>query len=776
MRYLILLCLTAFSLLPAAAQPCNLTLLGHVHHGNAHENLQGATITLVELSRSTITDEQGNFRFDSLCAGPVTLRISHVPFDTVVRAGLSRRVTHLDIDLHPNMHLLEEVVVSAHTTHGHSGRTILSGKELEETRGRSLGEALSKINGVSLLQTGSTISKPVIHGLHGSRILMINNGVRQEGQQWGSEHAPEIDPYIAGRLTVIKGVDELRYGSDAVGGVVLVEPRPLRTQPGYSGEVNAGYFSNNRQYTASAQWEQQWKRFPSFTYRVQGTFRKGANVRTPGYRLNNTGLEEQNFSLTGAWRKGPLSSELFYSFFDTKVGIFTGAHIGNLTDLQKAIESPQPDPVFTGQQTYRIGRPYQSVRHQLVKSRTSFSAGQHRFHLLLAGQWNDREEFDIVRSSRTTRPQLDLSIRTLSEEVSWDHVYRGRFSGTFGLTAQQQQNSYAGRYLVPAYRAGFYGAYYIGKWSRDRWEAQAGLRYDDKSIQTHRLQAGGATFDHYRFRFSTLGTSAHVGYRLTEHWKVAATAALSTRAPQVNELLSNGIHHGTATYEEGNIHLKPERSLNLAVSSVYQNNPGTLSVELSLYHNRIRDFIYQQPVPDEPVLTIAGAFPKLAYRQTDAVLQGGDLSLTLRPAERWEWTGSYMLLRARNEVQQDWLIGMPADRIRQELTRYLADGRRFSQTYFSLETVHQFRQTRTPDERLGKQDYKEAPAGYLLLNADLSTTVRLKTLPLTIGLSGRNLLNRKYRDYLNSLRYFTDEPGRNLQVRIKLPLSFNHQP
>ncbi|MBK7882797.1 MAG: TonB-dependent receptor plug domain-containing protein [Chitinophagaceae bacterium] len=179
----------------------------------------------------------------------------------------------------------------------------LSGKALQETRGLSLSEALTKINGVTMLQTGSTISKPIIHGLHSNRILTINNGVRQEGQQWGNEHAPEIDPFIADKLTVIKGVDELKYGSDAIGGVVLVDPKPLRNKPGYAAEINTAYFTNNRQYVLSGVFEQQLKKISAFTYRVQGTFKKAANAATPGYRLNNTASEEKNFSITAGFKK-----------------------------------------------------------------------------------------------------------------------------------------------------------------------------------------------------------------------------------------------------------------------------------------------------------------------------------------------------------------------------------------------------------------------------------------------------------------------------------------
>src|ERR1700748_828948 len=122
----------------------------------------------------------------------------------------------------------------------------IGGKQLEETRGLSLGESLKTIAGVNSLQTGPSISKPVIHGVYSNRILILNNGVRQEGQNWGNDHAPEIDPFVATKLSVIKGPASIRYGSDAIGGVILVDPREMRTAPGVDGEVNLVGMTNGR--------------------------------------------------------------------------------------------------------------------------------------------------------------------------------------------------------------------------------------------------------------------------------------------------------------------------------------------------------------------------------------------------------------------------------------------------------------------------------------------------------------------------------------------------
>ncbi|HEU4470917.1 MAG TPA: TonB-dependent receptor [Flavisolibacter sp.] len=752
-----------------ASGQCVIRLSGHVHSTMTHENLAGAVVTLN--GKPLVTNANGDFRFEAMCAGTYVLTVSHASYDSLSRTLSLDKNTHLDLDLVPRGQPLTEITVTGLRTPPASGdRKELSGRELDETRGGSLAEALSKINGVSMLQTGATISKPVIHGLHGMRILTINNGVRQEGQQWGNEHAPEIDPFIADKLTVIKGVDELRYGSDAIGGVILVEPRPLRHVAGYSAELNSVYSTNNRQYVVSGVFEQQLKKLPSFSYRLQGTFKKGANTATPDYRLNNTALEEKNASFTAGWRREHFRSELYYSLFATKVGIFSGSHIGNLTDLQTAIASSRPDPVFTGDNSYRIDRPYQEANHHLLKWKTSFDAGNSRFNLLLAGQYNNRKEYDVVRNAAARGAQLDLSIYTLSEELNWEHPKKNNFSGTIGINAMQQDNSYSGRYLIPNYRSYSYGAYGIEKWAKGQWDVQAGIRVDAKEIQTTRLRAGTGVRSAYNFDFTTLASSVNAGYKLMPGWKINGGVSLSTRAPHVNELLIDGIHHGTGTYERGNIDLKPERSVNLSLTSNYTSRNKFLDLQLTLYRNRIENFIYQQPRPDSPVLTIRGAFPLIEYTSTDALLQGFDASASIHPSSSLSYTARYALLRARNLRSSDWLIWMPADRITNEISYQLKDRKRFTATYLSLELSTVLKQTRTPDESNGKQDYKAPPAGYTLLNADLSTTISIGKLPLTVGLSGRNLLNNTYREYLNTFRYYADERGRNISLRLKFAL------
>lgn len=762
--FIILLSLLGSSL---QAQLCTLKLSGHLEDADTREKLVGAVVTIRELGMKIVTDDKGDFVFEHLCPGPYSLYITHVDCDPMEKVITLSRDTHLDLNMPHARKTLGEVVVEAQKGTPNTGfKQELAGKALEETKGFSLAEALSRINGITQLQTGSTISKPVIHGLHGSRILTINNGVRQEGQQWGNEHAPEIDPFIADKLVVIKGVDELKYGSDAIAGVILVEPRPLRLQTGYAAEFNTAYFTNNRQYVVSGTWEEQVKKWTGFRYRVQGTFKKGANIQTPDYRLNNTANEELNFSVTAGWKKDRFNAEAYYSQFNTKVGIFTGSHIGNLTDLLTAIAAPKPDDVFLGQNSYSINRPYQDVTHHLAKLKSTFYKGEHRFNVLVAAQINNRKEYDIVRNSTNTRPQLDLSILTLSQDLQWEQPRKNHFSGTAGIAATQQNNTYGGRYFIPNYDAYTFGGYLIQKWSKHDWEVQGGLRYDYKTIQTRRLKYNGDTINN-DFNFSTFAASANVIYKPSAKWKTNLGISLSSRAPYVNELLSDGIHHGTATYERGDIFLKPEKAFHLTGNINYQSGPFQL--DWVLYAHFIRDFIYQQPVPDSPVLTIAGAFPLIKYSQTNALLMGSDLAFAWKFSPQLEWQSKVSILFARNQETNDWLILMPSHRLSNELVYNFKEGKRLSESYISLEWQDVMRQTQVPSDKNGKQDYKAPPPSYHLLHLNASTTIQLGKQKITLAVTGRNMLNTVYREYLNSMRYFTDEMGRNIGLRIKVP-------
>ncbi|GHA65859.1 TonB-dependent receptor [Pontibacter akesuensis] len=755
-----------------AEQNCGLTLSGKTLDHDTREVLIGATVHIPELDKTAASDAYGNYHFHHLCQGTYTMIVTYVGYETERYTLKMVNSAVRDLQLHANPRTLGTVeVTGSHLKEMAQSQQTISGRELAETRGLALAETLRGIAGVTTLQTGPTISKPVIHGMHSNRVLLLNNGVRQEGQQWGAEHAPEIDPFVASEMKVIKGAAGVRYGADAIGGVIIVEPKPLRTEPGIGGEVHLLGSTNNRQLATSATLEGNVAGIPPLSWRLQGTLRKAGNSRTPDYYLENTGLEEQNFSAAVGYKKETYGAELFVSQFNTKLGILRESHIGNVTDLENAIARGRPSNADNASFTYKINRPYQDVQHSLLKAKGYWQLGEAgRLEFVYGWQRNLREEYDVHRSNSSALPSLQLTLNTHTTEAVFQHRPFGNFSGSVGINTIYQKNTYLYSDFLPYFTGVTAGVFAIEKWQKDRLQLEAGLRYDYKHLEVKRFAARNV-LEKPTYNFNnvsgTLGAIYDVGYHLS--FGLSATSAW--RAPGANELFSQGVHHSAATYERGDPTLESEQAYNFELSVDYFNN-ARLNGTLSLYHNFINNYIYLSPLP-EPVLTIRGAFPAFQYRQADATFKGVDLSLDYKLLTGLVLESKTALLYARNLDTDDYLIYMPANRFDNSLRYEFGQNggqKKLSDAYVSFGGTYVTEQERVPVRT--EEDFAPAPESYFLLHAEAGTTLHFGKQAVEIGITGNNLLNTTYRQYLNKLRYFADEPGRLLMFRIRVPLNF----
>ncbi|MGV3585697.1 MAG: TonB-dependent receptor [Adhaeribacter sp.] len=786
--------LLLLSRLPAAAQnilpaskSCGLTLAGKILNQHQDEPLPAATIVLEELNQAIQTDMAGNYHFHDLCPAVYHIKISYVGFNPIRQEIRLHAATIRNFKLHPVATSLGTVQISGQRVPPPPTQSTssLTGEALENTRGESLGKALEQLAGVTTLNTGPSISKPVIHGLHSNRVLLLNNGVRQEGQQWGTEHAPEIDPNIAASLTVIKGAAGVRYGSDAVGGVVLVEPAPLRDSAGTDAAINLVGMSNNRMGNIGATVNHNFARLPALSLRLQGTLKKGGNAQAPDYYLKNTGFTEQNFSATVGYRQEKYGLELFYSQFNTQLGILSAAHIGNLTDLQGAIESPVP--LETSRFSYKINRPYQQVNHDLVKLSGYFKAGEAgKFTWISSFQDNKRAEYDkhLPRNNdlaAQNRPEINLQLRTFYNELIWEHQPYKNLTGSVGISGMVQQNKYQGRFFIPNYLNYTGGIFWLERWRKAKWQLEAGTRYDyrllDVVLYENRVRTE-PRFTYHNFS-GTLGGI----YELNHHVSFSLNAGTAFRSPTVNELFSNGLHHGTASIEIGDRNLKPEKAYNVVATATYESEQK-LNGELSFYQNYIQDYIFLAPV-FPATLTVRGAFPTFRYSQTNATFKGVDLNINYALTNAFSLNTKASLVRAYNVKAKDYLILIPPDRFDAHL-RY-SPGKP-KKAFFQVGGLWVRRQDRVPDNPVSNSepeednqtnfipvngDYKVPPPGYFLVQASLGTTFMAGKQPIEISLTGNNLTNTAYRDYLNRFRYFADEMGRNVVLRVRMPLNFN---
>lgn len=770
MKHVLFVCvmMSALTQLKAQSDNCNLRFSGRAVDMDHKEPLSYATLYINETQTAVVADENGKFMFEGLCPDTFTLVISHIGCTTSTFTIALTEDTFKEFRLDHTSENLESIVVHGERDKntGTLTETTLSGKKLDRLSGKSLGEALKDVNGVSSLQTGNGISKPVIHGLHSNRILIMNNGVRQEGQQWGNEHGPEIDPFIAKSLTVIKGAASVQYGSDALGGVILVQPAPMPTQKGVSGDLHAVGFSNTRGGAASLMLQYKASDSAALSYRLQGSIKREGNVKTPNYFLANSALAEQSGAATIDYHRNNLHSQVYYSYFHNKVGIFSGSHIGNLTDLQTAFASDTP--LVHQDFTYIIGRPYQDIVHHLIKNETNFHHERlGTFSLITAWQNDLRSEYDAHTSlidsiAALGLPSLYFEIGTITADLKWEQHPGKRHNAVIGISGMNQQNITRYSIFIPNFKNYSGGIYAIENYKFGRVLLEGGIRYDYKWMQIFRYE--GNTLETPTHQYGNLSGIAGMQFFDGRHTQYNLNFSSAWRSPSVSELYSDGLHHGSASLEYGNDSLVSERAYQIIAGIEHQSDKWYFDV--GVYNNFIYNFIYLEPtLPAE--LTIRGAFPVFHYMQTNANLSGADVqtSYMIIPQIKAEIKAS--TLRARDVANNKWLVMMPADKISFDLEYQPADFKWMHDNAIHAGVEYVFEQKRAPLD----EDYVPPPSAYTLFSAGIEGVIALHANEISWSLSADNLLNTAYRNYMNRFRYFADDMGRNITLRIKIPIT-----
>jgi iron complex outermembrane recepter protein len=772
-----------------AGQTCDQSIHGVVKDEQG-ETLPGATVRVGELT--AISSDDGSFTIRNLCPGTYSLTAEYVGFSASEVKFSVPSPNSITLLLKAATTELESVVVEGEKRMNAVSQTtsFLSKKELALLHGRPLGESLKEIPGVSAIQTGPSIFKPVIHGLHSQRILILNNGIRQEGQQWGIEHAPEVDPYIASTIEVVKGAETVRYGADAIGGVIIINPPPLHEVQDLGGEFNFGFMSNNRMGVFSAMLEGQFPRNDKWTWRLQTSAKKGGDYHAADYNLSNTGTAELNFSGAIGFKDQHRGFEAYFSSFNNTIGILRAAHTGNLQDIQSSIVSERP--WYIEDFTYKIENPKQQINHQLLKLKSYFDLKNiGRINILYGGQYNQRKEFDIRRSGRSERPALSMSLFSNVLDVSLDHE-KGDHSGSIGVNSTIKFNINDTELtgitpLIPDYQQASAGLFVLEKLRRKKWTFEAGGRYDYQYLQVMTFNAGNQLVKPL-FNFHFLSGTIGVSYSINDRWRYVSNFGMSSRPPHVSELYSEGLHHGTGSIEEGlmrpnNDVLTDQNLIRKEQSKKWINTlqygGKNLNLDFSVYYNQMDNYVFIRPY--ETRLTIRGYFPVFRFDQTDAVLMGSDLGLRWDVSKRLTYSSKVSYIHASDVSNNDKLIFIPPALFDNSVRMNFPGVTPLNNFYVTLSAPATFKQTRTPrtvspediaaDNSSKVFDLADAPDGYVLLNASVGFDVPLKENTLSISLTGENLLNESYRNYMNRLRYFVDDTGRNIILRLSYNFS-----
>lgn len=780
-----------------SAQECNASIFGVVY--DLHDNipLQGVRVTLLEENRYLETTENGSFVFPSLCKQGYTLLLEHPDCSPMTTKIAQPSAIQRKFFLEHHLNELEEIII---TDKGQKNTTktgiesSLSKEELQRFQSQSLGDALAQLSGVSSIKTGNAIVKPMVHGVTGSRLAIVQDGIRLQDHEWGADHAPSIDVNGTDQLQLIKGATALQFGGDVLGGVIQLVPQKFGLKDSLFGTVSSGVVSQGK---AGYLLTDLTKTFRNGSYFGGNTSIKNAgDLTNPNHVLSNTGNREKHAkvffgrnTITQEWR-------IKYSYFQKEAGILSAAHIGTVGDLARAIESTQP--LYENPWTRKINNPKQStVHHGLSLRYDKRMANQAKWDLQYSFQVNNRKEFDVRRGDANNRAALDIRLLTHDVLFNYKSKQENNLRWQSGFQAQLQDNfvnpNTGVRRLIPDYVRYKLAAYVTSEYApTNDFSAEVGLRYDFDHIDAQKYyrianwNARGYDDDFVHTIISMGNASSYLTQQSKTFGNFSASAGVKqwigkqtyaflnlgyiTRSPNPAELFSDGLHHALATIEQGDLRLSQERALK-GVFSI-EKKTARLNYALSGYYSRINDYIVLQPSEQGFDQARNSAFLVREYTQLDRVnMMGIDAEFKLRLNEHFSYQGIAAWVKAQTTLGTP-LVDIPPLNITQEVVI-----QPFKKTPFSLRLSSQYqaRQTQYPDNNFTYSfiengslaertiDISSPPDQFHLMHLSLETMLKEK---IRISLTAENIFDLDYRNYLNRLRYFAGETGRNIRLEL----------
>ncbi|HKK76483.1 MAG TPA: TonB-dependent receptor [Saprospiraceae bacterium] len=799
LRHLLIgLWLVLFPLAEAVAQSrdtCDFTIQGAVYDQLSKEPLAYASVVLDSLGTGTYTNEEGIFEINGLCDKEYDLNVSYVGYKTVVHHHDFHH-PFVEIFLASEETVLSSIVVEAERNSSSLETTTaaqLSGKDLQSVKTESFANAVSEISGVNTISTGQNVAKPIIHGLHSNRILVINNGLRHEFQNWGIDHAPEIDPSAINRIEVVKGAATVRFGPEALGGVILTNPARMELSTPLKGQVSLTGKSNGQSGEGSAELR---KGFKWLSLMAGGSYVKQGDLQAPDYSLTNTGKEEN--SIYGGFRFHPISEldlEGYFSRFDQKLGVLLGSTFGNLDDLEQAISADIP--FFTSDFSYDIEPPRQEVVHDLYKLKASYTGQKQSLDIQYGYQINRRKEFGVRRGGA---PNIDLELFTQSVDANWLHPTLGPVSGRIGFQWQKQANdNLPGTNTVPFipnFDSRRFGFFLIESFRSGPNTIELGARYDNMEADITGREPDNTI---YRNTIDFQNLTATLGYKrqLSEEHSFRSNLGTAWRPPNVAELYRFGQHaffleYGLWRYTiderfdfistSQGILTEEDRAVPSEIGykwiNTYEINREGFQLEATAYVNYIQNYIYSKP--GGLTRTPRGVFVYFIYDQTDALFWGMDLSSRLKHSEKFTSTFQGSYLWSKQIEENDFFTAQPPANLRYRLN-FTPKWKFPAESSFQLQLNYTFEQFQHPRilsveeflfanqtgvdrfaEDASDFDLLPPPPAYFLAN--LSWSASWKQLDWRFQV--RNILNTSYRSYTDRMRYFADEMGRNFVLTL----------
>ncbi len=772
---------------------CKFELKGQILDADTKEGLPYVQIKVGGTQQISSTDIEGKFHIENLCNELNTLHISCFGYcDTICKHyHQHEKVSH--IYLNEQVHALETVTISVESRREKGTFSIaqesIKKEALSANPTQTLAAAISEINGVTFTSTGNNVQLPVIHGLYGNRILILNNGLKHGFQNWGTDHAPEINILSANKVTVIKGAAGVRYGPEALGGAVVVEADPLYLNEPLKGNLGTGYQTNGKGYFVKSEIGQGHKKW---SYNIGANYTKIGDKNTPKYSLTNSGKEETSINSGVRYNNKGLDVKIYYSYVNQNLALLRTSIAESGDAFVKAINSKTP--TFIRPFSYTINEPNQLTKHHLGKAEVNWWYSDHsKITFRYGKQLNKREEYDVRRSAE--KPIINLDLTTNDYQLEWKHPDWLELDGLIGVQGFTQDNDNipgtGTTPFIPNYNTLRYSGFIFESLKIGTNTFEVGMRLDH---EYNNIRGRTTRQEIFRDDYSFTNLTSSLGYvkYFSDNVTLRTNIGTAWRTPNMAELFSYGQHGFKTSF--GLLRYDTDENGKLKTDKVKTIDNSTVSPEkgykwineinitkkyntykLTLFSHYIENYIFDRPIA--VIGTIRGPMPVFIFEQANAFFIGTDVTWQKNWSTQLSSTYGISYLWSKNIKRNQPLFNQPPITTNFKLIWEMKKTWKFETSTFSIQPSYTFTQfqaprtvtpteliegivTVTPESEIF--DFNDATNGYFL--CDLSWNFGFKNLRGAITI--KNIFNTSYRNYLNEMKYFADEPGRNFLFTI----------
>ena len=694
--------------------------------------IAGAEVIIQEVHRTTTTDRDGHYRFTEVPNGTYSVSFRAIGFrPMVLRVVIDDAEQQQDVSLLPSLVELPPIQVTAtplatSALESPQPLAVLQGDALRSAQAPSLGDVLADLPGVRSFSTGNGIAKPVIRGLGGNRVLVLDNGQRTESQQWGDEHAPNLETAHAERIEVVRGPASVLYGSDALGGVINVIARELPDAEGapafVSGRLDGRYGTNGAAPDGSLLLEGASGRL-GFRGTLAG--RRSDDIAAPGGELLNSGHEMTAGSAAIGARPG--------------WGAFTASY-ARRNERVEIHEDPADEPGAT---------PFQRITTDRIATTGNVSIGSSRLEGDFGWERNDREELESREAEAAGDIELALVATTLTGNLHLHHATSARTAGVIGVQGQRTDVDIGGEEaLVPASRTTNVAAYVFEQLDLGRVQLSLGARIDRRTL-SHDAN-GDLGLEAGERDWTAVSGNAGILLRPGAPSALVLNVGRGFRAPSAYELFADGVHEGTIRYEVGDPTLDTERALNTDLALRVASRK--VQAELGVFANRVSGYIYPDPTG---AVDPESGFQVYQITQGDATLTGIEAAVQYHATAWLHLAGGVDYTRGQNTSTDQPLAFIAPLRVSASARLEGDGGGTIAAPWLEFEVEHNAKQTRLDPDDI-------APDAYTLAGIGVGATVGRVEVAAKVS----NLFDVAYRPFLSRYKRYADEMGRNLTVRM----------